>query len=487
MLSSSSSSKSVMHVRISGSFLEVAKLNGRGDADVAVFLGSSQSDPAAEERALRGEFRLVYITPEKLTGNGDGTFLERLANMHSGGGRGRICLVAVDESHCVSEWGHDFRPAFLRIGPALRGNSVLRSIPILALTATAVPRVREDILKNLRMNRDETTIVRRSFDRTNLKIVVRGKPGNGITGAFEGIATELALAIVAKRGTVGGGGSSTKAVGAGKSTIVYCSTKREVDDVAAKISQLLAHQLVRLMQQQPTDGAALDQASELASTHVRAYHAGLSHFQRTEGHTGFLIGRVSIIVATVAFGMGIDKPDIRRVFHWGAPKTVEEYYQQMGRAGRDGLPAECTMFVESNDFVKYKDEFYLGGLTGGARAATVRSMDALRDFAMRTSGCRRASLLDFFEEVPSFGKFCGTCDLCLSRKDHGDDYERDFQWEGARVILKAVMACPNQVSTPRMRSLNDSYGFVYSSFRQTYSIFCTIDAITHTFIVYDYT
>ena len=421
---------------------EVAKLNGRGGgSDVATFLGSSQSDPSAEARALSGAYRLVYVTPEKLTGE-DGAFLGRLANMHTnGGGRGgssgKICLFAVDESHCVSEWGHDFRPAFLRIGPAIRDHPILRSIPILALTATAVPRVRDDILANLQMKRDDTTIVKRSFDRTNLKIVVRGRPIDGITGAFGDIATELAGAIIAKRCS-------------GKSTIVYCSTKREVEDVAARITQLLTHELARLMhkqqQQQSTAGASLDRASELASSHVRAYHAGLSHIQRTEGHTGFLIGRVSIVVATVAFGMGIDKPDIRRVVHWGAPKTVEEYYQQMGRAGRDGLPAECTMFVEAKDFAKYKDDFYLGGLRGEARVATVRSMDALRDFAMSTSGCRRAALLDFFEERPSFGKFCGTCDLCLNRKVHGEDYERDFQWEGGRVILWAVTSSPNQVS-----------------------------------------
>ena len=443
---------------------EVAKLNGRfgGGSEIATFLGSSQPDPAAEGRALAGAFRLVYVTPEKLTG-GDGTFLEGLANMHSRGGGGRICLFAVDESHCVSEWGHDFRPAFLRIGPALRGHPALRSVPVLALTATAVPRVRDDILSNLKMNRDETTIVKRSFDRSNLKIVVRGKPRGGISGAFEGIASELARALIAKKGTTAGGGG-------GRSTIVYCATKKEVDDVTAKIAQLLAHQLVLLMQeeqqqqQQPTSGGSvfLDRASALASAHVRAYHAGLSNTQRTESHTGFLVGRVSIVVATVAFGMGIDKPDIRRVVHWGAPKTVEEYYQQAGRAGRDGLPAECTMFAESGDFAKYKDEFYLGGLSGKARAATVRSMDALRDFAMSTSGCRRAALLDFFEEKPLFGKYCGTCDLCLGRKDHGDDYERDFQWEGARVILAAVFACPNQVSDYCcMRSSTIRMIFVY--------------------------
>jgi len=457
---------------------QVAKLNGRGLHDVAAFLGSSQMDTTVEERALRGEYRLVYVTPEKLISD-NGSYLNKLATMHGNGGYGTICLFAIDESHCVSQWGHDFRPCFLHVGPSLRDHPVLRGIPILALTATAVPRVQEDIICNLRMNRNDggeesggVTIVKQTFDRPNLKISICRRPMNGITGAFENLLIDLAK-------TIAGGGSSSSSsssssgkttttsggggvVGGGRksSTIVYCSTRKEVDDISMKITQCLAHQIIRLEQQKmkqqqqhlPTDTTttnttmSLEHAFEIASTLVQPYHAGLSHIHRSNSHTNFLIGRVAIIVATVAFGMGIDKPDIRRVVHWGPCKNVEEYYQQIGRAGRDGLPAECIMYVESNDFVKYKDDFYLGGLSGSAKVAAVCSMDALRDFCMSTNGCRRAALLTFFEEMPSFGKYCGTCDLCLSRKDHGDDYERDFQWEGARVILAAVMACPNQVS-----------------------------------------
>ena len=259
--SSPPSSSSANSRSIPGSLLEVAKLNGRGGVNVTIFLGSSQSDPAAGERVLSGGYPLVYVTPKKSTGNGDETFLKRLANMHSGGGRGRICLVAVDKSHCVSEWGH----------------------------------VPPDWASLARQFRPEVDTYNGPEDRC------QGEAGNSIASAFEGIAAELALAIVVRRGTVGGGGGSAKAAGMGKSTIVYCSTKREVDDVAARIAQPLAHQLVCLMQQQPTDGASLDQSSELASAHVRAYHTGLSHSQRTDGHAGFLIGKVSIIMARVAF------------------------------------------------------------------------------------------------------------------------------------------------------------------------------------------
>jgi len=418
---------------------QVAKLNGRSGSDIATFLGSSQMNRQVEVGALNGDYRLVYVTPEKLTGGG---FLDQLASMHTNGNR--ICLIAVDESHCVSEWGHDFRPSFLQIGSSLRNHSILSSIPILALTATAVPRVQSDIVNNLRMR--DPIVAKRSFDRQNLKITIRRKPRNGTHGAFEPLAKEMAKAIVKQ-----GGLSNTSRVPSlsGKSTIVYCSTKKEVEDIAGRITSTLAHQLKHQHSLQCSDGEAVDlyHAEQLASSYVKPYHGGLSFGQRSDAHTEFLIGKVAVIVATVAFGMGIDKPDIRRVIHWGACKTVEEYYQQMGRAGRDGLPAECTMYADPHDFVKYKDDFYLGRLSGEAKAATIKSMDALKEFAMRTDGCRRASLLEFFEEVPSFGKFCGTCDLCLNKKNHGDDFQRDFQWEGARVILLSVMACPHQSMT----------------------------------------
>jgi hypothetical protein len=142
--------------------------------------------------------------------------------------------------------------------------------------------------------------------------------------------------------------------------------------------------------------------------------------------------------------MGIDKPDTRRVIHYGPPKTLEEYYQQIGRAGRDGLPAECTMYTSATDMDRYKSEFYLGGLTGSAREATVQSMDALRSFSLDAEKCRRKSLLDYFVEVPAFGQRCGTCDTCLNVAKYQGDSQRDFSDLGARVVLRAVFSLKEQ-------------------------------------------
>lgn len=405
---------------------QCAKLNGRGGGvDIATYLGSSQADPQADEKALNGEYRLVYVTPEKLTSEG---FSDKLAYMHQF--IAKICLIAIDESHCVSEWGHDFRPSFLQIGPAVRSHSILCNIPLVALTATAVPRVQKDIIKNLRL-RQGTTIAKKSFDRSNLKITIRRKPITGNYAVFDALVKDIAAAYL-KLGN--------KAHTQGKSTIVYCATKKEVEEICSKITQALAHKITDNSKQ----AIAFSDAMEISSNFVKPYHAGLSNGNREDAHTNFLIGKVSIIVATVAFGMGIDKPDIRRVIHWGPCKTVEEYYQQMGRAGRDGLSAECTMYANLSEFSKFKGDFYIGSLRGEAKEATIRSMDALKDFAMSTDGCRRASLLEFFGEKPSFGKSCGTCDLCQEKKQHANDFERDFQSDGARVILLAVAACPEQ-------------------------------------------
>ena len=146
----------------------------------------------------------------------------------------------------------------------------------------------------------------------------------------------------------------------------------------------------------------------------------------------------------ISSSQGIDKPDIRRIFHYAPPKTVEEFYQQIGRAGRDGLPAECILCFSESDFDRYKSDFYLGGLTPEARRATEASLQRLRAFAMDSEICRRRTLLEYFDQTPPFGAWCGTCDVCLNRQAYGDDTMRDFGPLGARLVLTAIGAIPDQ-------------------------------------------
>lgn len=378
---------------------QVNKLNGLSNQRLATYLGSSQMDSNEEVKALNGEYPLVYVTPEKLLSEG---FLDRLAHMHRS--KKRLCLVAIDESHCVSEWGHDFRPEYRNLGRELRGHLVLQQVPIVALTATAVPRVQRDICDSLKLR--DPHLARQSFDRTNLDISIHKKDqrGGGFRAALESVIKEIQQSP-----------SSSM-----QSTIIYAPSRDLVEDIASYLQQ------------------------ELGNDAVQPYHGKMDHQARTEAHLNFLVGRTKVIVATVAFGMGIDKPDTRRVLHFGPPKTVEEYYQQIGRAGRDGLPAECVMYVSDGDFVKYKSDFYLASVPEKARVALEGSMDALRNYALDTVTCRRKALLDFFQEKSPFGERCGACDTCRNHAKYGPDSERDFGNEGARVILAAVRALNGQ-------------------------------------------
>ena len=393
---------------------------GADEGDLAAFLGSSQTDKSVEERALRGDFRVVYVTPEKLVGDIDGGdggsfgssyFVSRLRDMARDG---KLGLVAVDEAHCLSQWGHDFRKSY-------RGLTLIRTqlspngeVPVMALTATAVEKVREDIKDVLALKRPH--VARNSCDRTNLRILVSKKRG--------GAADHLHI--------------YERCRDAKGSVVVYCVTKRDAEDIATMLKNKFATQNI--------------------AAGVEVYHAGLAMSRRDETHKGFLTGSVKVVVATVAFGMGIDKPDIRLVMHYGAPKTMEEYYQQVGRAGRDGLPSDVEMIYGDGDFSRYSDEFYVGKLDAAARKTQKESTDALERFSRSREVCRRASILAHFGESPPMtwsvcpdnentrrGRVCGTCDNCRRvvegvNAGGGSALRRDMSAEAAPVLLALLLA-----------------------------------------------
>eukprot|EP00756_Hemistasia_phaeocysticola_P011623 Hpha_TRINITY_DN15135_c1_g1::TRINITY_DN15135_c1_g1_i1::g.128227::m.128227 len=363
---------------------QVTKLNatvGQGVDEIACFLGSSQSSRQVERDAFSGKYRLVYLTPEYFVGAANPA-IQLLAN------HGEISLIAVDEAHCVSQWGYDFRPEFMQIGD-MRPEGV----PILALTATAVPRCRADVIEQLRMKEPVRYVT--SFDRPNLQLNCVRKRGTNFDLNF--LTSEIRAEK--KKGEVG-------------STLVYVPTRADAERIT-------------------------DALSDATGLECLTYHGGMALPERQHTHLEFLTGDIRLVVATIAFGMGIDKPDIRRVVHLGAPKTFEEYIQQIGRAGRDGLPSKCYFVATDSDFTRFFSDFYTGKLPETAKESVLKSTEALRRFHSDPTACRRRLLLEFLGESPTFGDRCGECDNCRtvqSLQEKGEDLHRNL-----RALAKPVM------------------------------------------------
>jgi len=315
-----------------------------------------------KKECLNGNVKLLYVAPESLTKDENIQFLQKV----------NISFVAVDEAHCISEWGHDFRPEYRRIRSMI---GMLGDLPIIALTATATPKVQIDILKNLQM--EEADIFLASFNRVNLYYEVRPKK-----------ETKKQLIRFLKEHK-------------GKAGIIYCLSRKKVEEIAEMLN--------------------------VNGFRARPYHAGLEPSVREKNQDAFLNEEADIICATIAFGMGIDKPDVRFVVHYDVPKSLEGYYQETGRAGRDGLEGLCLMFYSHNDLNKL-EKFNKDKSVQERENARILLQEM--EYYAESPVCRRKQLLHYFgEEFKT--ENCGACDNCLHPRE---------RFEGSEYIVLALKA-----------------------------------------------
>ena len=329
---------------------------------------------AAEKRAVvaglrEGRYRLLYVSPERMVGEGSDGFLALLASCG-------VRFVAVDEAHCISQWGHDFRPEYRQLAQL---RQLLPGISVHAYTATATARVRRDIASQLGLN-DPLELVG-SFDRPNL--VYRVLP--------RAVLKRQLLDVLARHRREAG--------------IIYCTSRREVDALAAWLTS--------------------------EGTPARPYHAGLGEEERSQNQDAFLSERVDVIVATVAFGMGIDRSNVRFVVHAGAPRSIEHYQQESGRAGRDGLEAECLLIYSAADFMKWRVMLETHGELTDAARTLLRQMEQYA----ASIGCRHRHLAEYFgDRYGSDG--CGACDYCLGELEPA---------AAPHVLARQILSCVARV------------------------------------------
>lgn len=331
---------------------------------VAHFINSSLSKSAIDqvkEDIMLGKTKLLYVAPESLTKEENVGFLRQV----------KISFYAVDEAHCISEWGHDFRPEYRRIRPII---NEIGKRPLIALTATATPKVQHDIQKNLGIT--DASVFKSSFNRVNLYYEVRPKTAN--------IDRDIIKYIKANEG---------------KSGIIYCLSRKKVEEFA----DILKANGIKAL----------------------AYHAGMDSQVRSANQDAFLMEKVDVIVATIAFGMGIDKPDVRYVIHYDIPKSLEGYYQETGRAGRDGGEGRCIAFYSNKDLQKL--EKFMQGKPVAEQEIGKQLLLETAAYA-ETSVCRRKVLLHYFGE-DYHEENCGNCDNCLNPKKQVE----------AKELLSAVL------------------------------------------------
>ena len=352
-----------------------------GDNGIAHFLNSSLNRiqlAEVQEDLRRGVTKLLYVAPESLTKEENIALLREV----------KISFYAVDEAHCISEWGHDFRPEYRKIRSIVEE---IQPAPIIALTATATPKVQSDILKNLRIQ--DARVFKSSFNRPNLYYEVRDK-----------VEPEKDIIRFIRQNP-------------GKSGIIYCLSRKKVEEMA----QMLAINGIKAL----------------------PYHAGLDAKTRAENQDKFLMEEIDVIVATIAFGMGIDKPDVRFVIHYDIPKSIEGYYQETGRAGRDGQEGRCITYYSYKDIQKL--EKFMQGKPIAEQEIGKQLLNETVAYA-ESSQCRRKLLLNYFGE-DYLQDNCGACDNCLHPKKRFDGQEH------LCLVIELIQSLPERFKLEHLASV----------------------------------